>query len=184
MWRGAILAGMFLVLAGCATPVPPLRLPAAVVGQTRDPLEGSLRGAAAAFAAPGSLQGQPALAARAVAQLEFLAVEIPAGRSSREFGSLIAPGLQAARYEVRSTLGIPSDAPPQAVIDALAAAASAPTAQAAAAQLPATLFPAGGAETWRRLGDLPRLPQANAATQRAVFEWDFGPPQELIDSPN
>ncbi|MDJ0389472.1 hypothetical protein QMO56_15245 [Roseomonas sp. E05] len=181
MRRGAIFAGLFLALAGCATPVPPLRLPAAAVGQAQDPLEAALRGAAAAFASPGSLRGQPARAALAVAQLEFLAVEIPAGRSSREFGSLAAPGLQAARYEVRGTLGIPSDAPPQAVINALTAAAAAPGAEAAAAQLPPALFPAGGAETWRRLATLPRLPQANAATQRALRQWEFGPPQELID---
>ncbi|MXP65758.1 hypothetical protein E0493_20620 [Roseomonas sp. M0104] len=179
MQRRAIVVGLFLATAGCAAPLPPLRLPPAATGQFRDPLEAALRGAAAAFASPSSLRGQPARAALAVAQLEFLAVEIPAGRSSREFGSLVAPGLQAARYEVRGTLGIPSDAPPQAVIDALTAAAAAADPES---RLPATLFPAGGAGTWRQLGSLPRLPQANAATQRALRQWEFGPPQELIDT--
>lgn len=182
MWRAGCLLAALAALSSCATPVAPLSLPPAASRTSPYPLEAALYGAADAFAAPRRLEGRPAAAALAVAQLEFLAVEIPAGRHFRPLGSLVGPALQAARHDVRDYLGIPQEAAPQAVIDALAAAATVPGGDPAApAQLPAALFPQGGAEVWRRLSALPRLPQANAATQMAVRQWEFGPPQELID---
>lgn len=172
-----LLAG---AVAACAAPPQPLLLPPQARRLAADPLEAALRGAADAFSYPGRLQGQPARAAIAVAQLEYLAVEIPAGRSTRDLGGIIGPALQAARYEVRQYAGIAPDAPPQAVIDALMAAATAPGGDAAApAQLPGNLFPAGGAETWRRLAAMPRLPQANTATVTALRHWEFGPPESF-----
>lgn len=174
--RPALGLALGLVLAGCALapPTPPVTLPVAAARGAPAPATAAIRGAAAAFSAPERLHGRPALAALAVAQLEYIAVELPSGR----FGDvgMVSPSLLAARDEVRGALGIPSTAPPQAVIDAMAAAATAPGGDPAGpAALPPGLFPLGGAEVWRRLGQLPRLPQANAGTLRALRHWEFGP---------
>ncbi|PHK95606.1 hypothetical protein CR162_07080 [Pseudoroseomonas rhizosphaerae] len=174
--RCAALAAGLALLAGCALapPEPPVTLPPVAARGAPAPATAAVRGAAAAFSAPERLHGRPALAAIAVAQLEYLAVELPSGRWG-EVG-MVSPSLLAARQEVRGALGISSGADPQAVIDSLAAAATAPGGDPAApALLPRTLFPLGGEETWRRLGRLPRLPQANAATLRALRHWEFGP---------
>ncbi|MFC3124792.1 hypothetical protein ACFOD4_06935 [Pseudoroseomonas globiformis] len=129
-----------------------------------DPLEAAIRGAADFFET--SYQGDPAWAARAVAQLEYLAVEIPAGRSSRDLGAMVGPALLSARHVLRSTLGIPQQDPPQAVIDRMEAIA---------------LNRASNPDLAQRLMALPRLPQVNSATQMTLRDWEFGPPQELID---
>jgi predicted small lipoprotein YifL len=173
--RMAALAVLGLLLASCGPMAPPLNLPPAANRLSQDPTSAALHGAAEAFSDPSRLQGRPGQAAIAVAQLEYLAVEIPSGRDLRQWG-IVAPALQGARGEVRRYLGIPDAAPPQAVIDALTAAASAPAGDAVApASLPPALFPAGGTEVWHRLAALPRLPQANAATSLALRSWEFGP---------
>jgi hypothetical protein len=137
-----------------------------------DPMRAAIRGAADAFAYPETLANQPREAAIAVAQLEFLAVEMMLPRHNLEFSGIIAPGLQAARHEVRAWLGVPQAAAPQAVIDAL-------TANPPALSQPA-LFTAGPEETLRRLSAMPRLPQANTATAAARQELEFGPPDSEV----
>ncbi|MCQ4158935.1 hypothetical protein NON00_03225 [Roseomonas sp. GC11] len=173
------LAGL---LAGCGLatpPEPPVSLPPVAARAALNPVTAALRGAATAFAETGRLQGRPALAALAVAQLEYLAVEMPSGRVAGDIG-MVQPLLLAARQEVRGVLGIPATVPPQRVIDALAAAATVPGGDAAApATLPPDVAPGGGALLWQRLGALPRLPQANAATQRALHYWEFGPDEAI-----
>ncbi|KAA2212649.1 hypothetical protein F0Q34_13100 [Pseudoroseomonas oryzae] len=142
--------------------------PAATTQAPADPVEAALRGAAGFF--DTASRGDPAAAALAVAQLEFLAVEIPAGRSRREMGTLTAPALQAARHDVRAALNIPDAVPPQRVIDAMALLAAGGT--------PPDMDAAG---LRSRLAALPRIPQANAATRMALRDWEFGPPQELLE---
>jgi hypothetical protein len=168
-------AGVLLLLGAlgaCGTPPPPpARLPPAARQLEADPVRAAIRGAADAFAYPESLAGQPQVAATAVAQLEFLAVEIMAGRTSLNLSGIVGPALQAARSEVRGYLGIPESAAPQAVIDALSA--NPPDLSQPA------LFPAGAAETLRRLSSMPRLPQANTGTAMARQEMEFGPPSEF-----
>ncbi|MDB5370502.1 MAG: hypothetical protein JWP20_2060, partial [Roseomonas sp.] len=128
-----------------------------------------IRGAADAIAYPETLAKLPQEAATAVAQVEFLAVEIMAKRTSLNLSGIVGPALQAARNEMREYLGIAADAPPQAVIDALL------TTPPALSQ-PA-LFTAGPQETLRRLSAMPRLPQANTATAMARQQMEFGPPE-------
>lgn len=167
MRRGAAAAALtLLALAGC-TPPAPATLPPVASQLDYDPMRAAIRGAADAFAYPEALANRPREAAIAVAQLEFLAVEMMTPRRNLDFSGIIAPGLQAARYEVRSWLGIPHSAPPQAVIDAL-------TANPPQLSQPA-LFTAGPDETLRRLSAMPRLPQANTATAAARQELEFGP---------
>jgi hypothetical protein len=162
-------------LAACGTPVaPPVALSPAATTADSDPMRAAIRGAADAFAYPESLDGKPDQAAVAVAQLEFLANEIPAGRTTIELSGIVGPALQTGRREVRQYLGIAPQAPAQAVIDALLAT---PPNLAQPA-----LFTLGTAETRRRLSDMPRLPQANAATAMARQQMEFGPPEVMIDA--
>lgn len=168
--RGAGVALLALaMLAACSTPPPPATLTPAASRLDTDPVRAAIRGAADAFAYPESLAGRPEAAAIAVAQLEFLAVEIMANRTSLRLSGIVGPALQAARTEVRGYLGIPESAPSQPVIDALLA--TPPNLSQPA------LFPAGAAETLRRLSAMPRLPQANTGTAIARQQMEFGPPE-------
>jgi hypothetical protein len=160
------VAALLLALTACAAP-PVATLPPAAVRLDYDPLRAAIRGAADAFAYPETLTNRPQDAAIAVAQLEFLAVEMLAPRQNMNFSGIIGPALQAGRYEVREWLGVPQSTPSQAVIDAL-------TANPPDLARPA-IFSAGPAETLRRLSAMPRLPQANTATAAARQELEFGP---------
>ena len=116
----------------------------------------------------------PAEAARAVAQLEYLASEIPGGARWRGFDPTVGLALQGARQEARAALGIAPEAPTQAVVDALFATSRALGAgDGAAAQrlLAPPAFP-NGPQTLQRLSSLPPLPAANRATSRAAAELD------------
>ena len=109
---------------------------------------------------------RPAEAARAIAELEWLAASLPTNPRYALASSVGLNGLQQARWEGRRILGIPQRAPAQAVISGLAAAATAIEAndQAALARaLPRATFPAGPQETVRRLSAPPRLPGAVSA---------------------
>jgi hypothetical protein len=122
----------------------------------------------AAFAAPGRLRGRPASAARAVAQVEYLADELQ-GLRWVGFDPFAAPEMLAARQELRGVLGIAPEAPPQVVIDALVATADAIDAGGApAAALSGPAFRLGPSETLARLADLPPLPRTARATSRAA----------------
>jgi hypothetical protein len=146
-------------------------LPADAVQGAGDPTRAAILNAAYAFGSPA---GRPAEAALAVAQLEYLASEIPGGARWREFDPTVGLALRNAREEVRSALGIQAQAPPQAVVDALFGASRALRANDNAAArriLAPPVFP-NGAQTLQRLADLPLLPTANQATSRAAFELD------------
>ncbi len=119
-------AALLLAAAGCAPPGPQpqqgfVSLPPDAVQGAGDPTRTAILNAAYAFGSPASLNGRPAEAARAVAQLEFLASEIPSGARWREFDPTVGLELRGARQEARAALGIAPEAPTQAVVDALLA---------------------------------------------------------------
>ncbi len=170
MRQAAVFLAALVGLAACASQhPPPVALSATATQLDADPMRAAIRGAADAFAYPETLEGKPREAAIAVAQLEFIAAEIGAGRTNIDFTGIVAPTLAAGRYEVRNYLGIPQNAQPQAVIDALLATPSDLSHP--------SLFTAGPAETLRRLSDMPRMPQANAGTATARQQMEFGPPE-------
>lgn len=165
-----LAAPLAVALAGCTAPSPPpTALTPAATRLDADPMRAAIRGAADAFAYPEAMRGKPQEAAIAVAQLEFITTEIGAGRTTIDFTGIVAPALETGRFEARRYLGIPQDAPPQAVINALLA--TPPDLSQSA------IFTAGPAETLRRLSDMPRMPQANAATATARQQMEFGPPE-------
>lgn len=166
----APLAGLALAallpLVACAPAGPYAQLPTDAVTGAGDPTRVAIIGSAYAFGAPSSIAGRPAAAARAAAQVEYLATEIPSGPRFFEFSPLVGQELVAARDELRAALGISPAAPPQAVVDGLYAASRALRAEngpAAAAALTAPAFP-DGRVTLARLGSLPPLPRTRIAT--------------------
>jgi len=118
--------------------------------------------------------GQPAEAAQAAAQLEFLA---DAMRTSPRYAPVVNPAvttqLDLARDEMRQFLGIAPAAEPAVVIAGLRRAAAAldrgSRAEAEAA-LAGPTFTAGPLVTLERLGAMPRLPRTSAAASLAASE--------------
>lgn len=109
---------------------------------------------------------RPAEAARAMAELEWLAASLPSNPRYALASSVGLNGLQQARWDGRRTLGIPQRASSQAVISGLSAAAQAIDANDQAAltrALPRETFPAGPQETVRRLSAPLRVPGAVSA---------------------
>ncbi len=135
-----------------------------------DPARGAVFNSNAVFAQHSPASGRPADAARAIAQMEFLAVDLPQNNSFSTLSATLMPELLTARREWRDALGIAPNAPAQPVINALFAAGRALDAgqpDAAASALPSSIFRKGGAATVSQLGALPRLPRTAMAAATA-----------------
>jgi hypothetical protein len=180
---GAIVRGLLvalpLLLGGCAgtagAPFPSAVLPADAVEGAGDPTRAAIINTAYAFNAPASLAGRPDEAARAVANYEYLAVEIPTGPRWVGFSPLVGLELRRGLEDVRNAVGIAPGAPPQPVVDALYAASRAlrvGDSEAARRVLSPPLFPAGGEATLARLAALPPLPRAGFAASFAAREMN------------
>ena len=176
-----------LLLAGCVAPDQPPQgyatLPADAVTGAGDPTRAAIIGTAYAFGTPASLAGQPAAAARAVANFEYLATELPYGPRWRGFSGTTSPDFATGLAELRPAVGIAPNAPAQPVVQSLYAASRALTAgdqPAAERALSNPAFPAGGPATLQRLAALPPLPRVAAATARAAQEMDR---QDRMGSP-
>lgn len=180
--RILLLSGAILLpslgLSGCAPDALPgpqggaVLPPDAVVG-AGDPTRAAILNTAYAFASPANLAGRPAEAAQSVANFEYLTVAIPTDPRYREFSPLVAINLVDGRAELRQALGIAPSALPQAVIDALYAAARALRAGdmvAAERLLVPPNFTLGGAATLGRLAAMPAAPKANFAASLAQAE--------------
>ena len=165
----AVLAHSLPLLAACGASLPPpayASLPVDATVGAGDPTRAAIVSSAYAFNTPAVLARRPVDAARAAAQVEHLATEIPTGPRWVEFSPLVGRELMVARGELREALGVSPDAPPQAVVDALYAASRALAAgdRAAAEQaLPPPAF-RDGRTTLSRLSSLPPLPRTGTAT--------------------
>jgi hypothetical protein len=161
--------------AACAptAPGPSATLPPDAVVGAGDDVRAAIFSTASAFGTPGVLANRPDAAARAIAQLEFLAVETATGPRWVGMSPTVVSSLASARNEARALLGIGPNVPPQAVIDSLYGASRALRAgdQAAAERmLNPAVFQGGGAATLQRLAALPPLPNAGTAAALAQFE--------------
>lgn len=159
--RAGLLLLPLLALAACTPAEPPPALPAALA-PTDTSRDTSLQVGAsvgAFFVRPRP--GEPAEAARAIAELEWLATSLP---QSPQWMGLSGTGmvqLTQARNEARAALGIPRGAPSQAVIEGLTATAAALQANdraAVARALPRGVFTLGPEATVARLAEPPRVP--------------------------
>lgn len=155
-----------LPVLACAPAGPYASLPSDAVVGAGDPTRAAIIGSAYAFGAPASIAGNPASAARAVAQVEYLATEIPSGPRYVEYSPLVGLELVAARDELRAALGIAPGASPQAVVDGLYAFSRASFAADGPAATRALMSPVfrDGRVTFTRLNSLPPLPRTRIAT--------------------
>ncbi len=158
--RRVIALSAMLAVAGCAAqPGTPVTLPAGTA-----PAPGLVDEAvtvgqdvAAFYRRPQA--GQPAAAARAIAEIEWMAATLPMSPRWSTLGGSGMTQLQLARNEARASLGIPARAPAQAVISGLSAASTALSANdpaGVARALPRSTFPLGPDETVRRLAEPPQ----------------------------
>lgn len=119
MRRRALLA--LAPLAACAeglAPVETASLPPGSVEGAGDPTRAAVSRAAFFFAGPARPPGAPA-AARAVADMEYLAANLPFDPRWADRDPLLPVRLRQARAEWRQALAIPPDTPPQAMINRL-----------------------------------------------------------------
>ena len=165
MIRRTVMMLTLLATAACTPPGPPPTLPGAsdaMVG--RDPIVTVGQNVVAFFRAPQA--NQPAAAARAIAELEWLADTLPNNPRWMTASDVGINSLIESRWTARRALGIPQNAPAQAVINGLAAAARAIDANNAAAlsaALPRRVFPLGPQQTVARLSQPPSLPDVMQA---------------------
>jgi hypothetical protein len=172
MRRSLVTAFPAVALAACAglEPVERASLPRGFVEGAGDPTRAAAISAGSAFGMPSRLAGQPGAAARAIAQMEFLAVELPANPAIRSPNPTLLPQLRDARREWRGALGVAPGAPAQRVINGLLAASQAieqGRQDALASALASDVFTAGADGTVARLNALPHLPRTAAAATAA-----------------
>lgn len=173
--RAALLA--LPLLAGCAAGLTqpehgPVVLPRGAF-LTTDPMRTAINNTADALNKPYVLAGRPADAARAVAQYEYLAADLPFSTRGQIFNPVVGLELSRGLRELRPAAGIAPEAASQPVVLALFAAADAlERGDSAAAErfLDAPVFPAGGAATLQRLANLGPVPQAGSAALLASAE--------------
>lgn len=174
MKRSLLLA--LPLLAACSGPIltaPPgewATLPRDAVVGAGDPTRSAVLSTAAVFGDTTPAAGQPAAAARGIAQMEFLAVTLPSNDTFANASPTLVPQFTTARREWRSALGIAPEAPAQTVIDSLYMAGRALDAgqrDAAAAALSPAVFRRGGSATLAQLTSLPNLPNTAAASATA-----------------
>lgn len=159
---------MFAVLATAAcTPPEQTTLPEGLGPQgavTQDPSVQVGQDVVGFFRAPQA--NQPAAAARAIAELEWLADNLPNNPRWQTSSATGLNELSQARWEARNALGIPRGASSQGVINGLAAASRAIEGNnqtALAAALPRNIFPLGPQATVQRLSQPPSVPSVMQA---------------------
>ncbi|MGG5823181.1 hypothetical protein [Falsiroseomonas sp. HW251] len=169
--RARIAVLILLAVAACG-PLPPrpeaLTLPDnAGPGGAGDPTSWAILSSAYTFGQPSSVAGNPAAAAEALGQLEFLAVQFQADQRFIPGNPTTAFLLVQGRTEARQAFGIRPDTPPQLAVDALYAVRDSLRAgdrDRAAAAMALLTQPGGAPPALARLEALPYLPRAAFAT--------------------
>jgi hypothetical protein len=170
--RRRLLLGLPALAAACASD------PAAdYLFGVGDPVRGTALHAPWMLSDTAQYAGRPAEAARALVQLEFLAHTLATSpRYAPEVRPTVLFQLRAARAEAREAVGIAPDAPPEAVMDRLRAAADAleagSPARAEAALDAPRIFALGPRATLARLGALPPLLRTREAAGAVAAELD------------
>ncbi len=158
-----------LMLAACATEAPvstAIAPPALGLSPAN-----AIQFTSWAFAAPSRTHGEPAVAARAVAGLDYLAGVLNTDPQWRAGSPIISAEMLRAREQVRRALEIVPTASSQEVVNDLTTVyvALANGDQAMAMQaLSSPIFTLGPERTLALLNDLPFIPMANTATMQAL----------------
>ena len=171
-----------VVAAGCASrprvSVVPPHLPDHVFASLKDNDAGALSQAQWAFSDPDHTKDNPAAAAKAVVAIEYLADDLRADPKWVYMPPSTRERMLRARSDLRALLGIRRDASPQAVVNALLAAADALQAgqqDAALSALSGTPFMRPSPETLGVLRRMPPVPSASVASALA-FSGQFPVP--------
>lgn len=169
-----LAAFALLCLAACTGAAPGFPPSPAGLGLSplSDPVPAAIANARAALADPARRIGDnPAYAARTVGHLEFATAMMGEPRFF-PIAPVVQGPLLRGRVEARATLGLTADAPPQAVIDALAAAAAAiDRGDAGAAERALAPVSAAPARTLAVLRALPFMREASNGL--ALAEWSL-----------
>lgn len=170
--RLPVLAGL-AALAACAQPAQQRaagpELPLQPAQSAADPARQAIISTSYVFGDTRRLRGRPADAARAAAQLEWMAATLPQDPRWIGTGPMVGPQLLEARTELRETLGISPAAPPAQVVSSLDQAARALDSGSppGAATALAPVAPGGGEAVLARLAAMPQQPRVAAATRSA-----------------
>jgi hypothetical protein len=172
--RGVLLLLCFCGSACTPTPLPDTAvMPRSVAGTPFMSDEGAIQLAAYALGSPSRTRDNPVQGARAIAAIDYLAGALYSNPRWDRMSATPKQLMLQGRVEVRQVVGIPPAARSQEVVDLLLAASNALAAQntaAARAALSNPAFTLGPQATEARLANLPSLPQANRAAQRANTE--------------
>lgn len=183
MKRFVLVAGLAsaLLLGACAQDV--YRLPSTAVMplgalQTNGDVDvRALNIAAYGFGHWQEMQGNPAMAAEAVAALDYMGGKLNTSPRWTSMPAIFRMNMLRSRDEVRGQLGIATDVPSQQVVDTMLGLADAYRAgnQAEISRLLASpIFAGPPQETARKLANLPYMASVNnAATHAAAYA--FGP---------
>lgn len=167
MRRLMLVAAIALGIGGCAlqqTPVNTSGMPQ----QTglADPVN-AVQYAAWAFASPSRTRNDPLSAAKAVAALDYAAGNVNTNQFFIGLNPLVSQQMLIGRSAMRRALGIPENAPSQAVVNAMTQvmlALEAHNQGAAVAALSSPVFTFGPDRTFALLTNLPYIQMANIAT--------------------
>ena len=168
--RQLLPAILLLPLIACGPVSPSVSLPFDAVQGGQDPTRAAIYSSSYAFNNPGGL-ADPAVAARAAANLEYLAINLPQD-PRYSFTPTLAGQMATARDEMHAALGVAPTAGPQAVVDGLYGASRALNrrdTRSATEALPPAAFP-NSAVTLARLSAMGPLPFSAAATAQAERE--------------
>jgi hypothetical protein len=176
MRRAWLALALALLPLSCAAPPPQTAPDAAVLppgafgSGAGDTDLRALALADNAFADSARTYGQPALAARAAAAVEYLAGAFATSPRWAGLEGQVKADMLAAREAVRAAIGVTPAAPSQRVVDALVAAGNALAGgdtAAAERALTGPAFAVPPAQVLQRLENLPYLRSANVATHEA-----------------
>ncbi len=164
-----------LAMTGCGyqTPLPDTAIaPEGAFGSNGDQDIAAVNLSSWALSSPRNTLNRPAVAARSIAAVDFLAGELESNPRWSALSPLVKMDMLQARAEIRNAVGIAPDARSQLVVNSLCGYALALVDGADQAQagqyLTNAAFTLGPQATEARLQDLPFLSAANIATMRAA----------------
>jgi hypothetical protein len=156
---------------GAMQAAPTAVMPATLRQTLTDPGRMAIDTTSSVFGNPRTVAGRPAAAADAVAELEWLTVNLATDQRWIGLPGNVPVQMRGGRDAVRAALGIPTDAATNAVIEALDATAAALRAGNrvdATAAIAAVTGQANAARAIGVLDALPSVPRAQQATAAAA----------------
>ncbi len=173
---GVLAAALVLIAVAACTPVVPpdtAIMPRTLGGTPIMSDEGAMYLSSYALGVPSRTGGDPVTGARAAASIDYLAGALYSNPRWDYVSAVTKSQMVLGKAEVRQVLGIAPGASSQEVVDRLIAASNAMEGRdlsRADAALASPAFTLGSRQTLALLTDLPYMPAANIAAQKAKQE--------------